>query len=166
MIDKQGKIWGRVSIIDIVVIVGLVAIGLGLLYRQTADHLDHIVSQERPFYLTLHAARLRHFTADAVNVGDLMWREHETTPLGRVVDVRREPAMGFLNMRDGTALFTEMEHRYDVFITIAAVGSETTDGFFANSVTHMSPGRELQVVTNRVFIGNARVWEVRNVRLD
>jgi len=165
MIDKQGKLFGKVSVIDVIIVVAVLAMVAGFIYRQTSDRLDMIINPDTPFYVTIHGAGVRHFIADAVDVGDVVYRRHSRQAMGRVVDVSYETAMDILLRADGTAVLVPAEGRYDVFITLEAIGSITADGFFfVNGNDHIARGSEVELVSNRVFIPTAEVYFVGESR--
>ncbi|MCL2217634.1 MAG: DUF4330 domain-containing protein, partial [Defluviitaleaceae bacterium] len=39
MIDKNGRLFGKVSIIDILIVAAVLVLGIGFLYRQTSERL-------------------------------------------------------------------------------------------------------------------------------
>ena len=161
MIDAKGKIKGRVSLIDIILILAVVALAAGILYRQTPAIQD-MVNPNTPFYVTIQGDGVRHFIKDAVAEGDIMFRMHDRQPLGEVVAIEVVPAQTFLHHSDGTASLATMEQRYTLNITLRSIGTvrEDTGFYLINGNDHMAPGREVSLHSNRVLIPNGRVIRV------
>lgn len=164
MIDNNGRLFRKISIIDIAIVLAVVLLGAGFIYRQTSDRLDAIINPTTPFYVTIHGAGIRHFIVDAVSVGDIMYRRHQQQPMGRVVDISVETAMDSLLRSDGTAVLAPMEGRYDIFITLESLGSITEIGYIVNGNDHIARGSEVELVSNRVFIPTAEVYFVGEER--
>ena len=164
MIDNQGRLFKKISIVDVLIIVAILAVVVGYVYRQTSERLEVIINPTTPFYVTIHGAGIRHFIVDAVDVGDVMYRRHSRQPLGRVVEIHVEPAMDILLRSDGTAALVPSEGRYDIFITLESIGSITNVGYFVGGNDHIARGSEVELVSNRVFIPTAEVYFVGEER--
>ena len=161
MIDKNGKIFGKVSIIDILIIVAILAVGIGFVYRNVAPQFSYIINPNDVFYVTIESNRLRGFNKDAIEVGDLMFRLHGTHPLGRVVDIFYGPAMEIIRRTDGLADLVQMEERYQIFITLESTGNIRATGYFVNGNDHIAPGSEIILVSNRVHLPLTTVYSIR-----
>jgi len=162
--DKKGRIFGKISIIDVIIVVTILAVAAGFVYRQTSESIGAIIHADTPFYVTIQGTGLRHFIVDAVDVGDVVYRRHSRQPLGRVVDIQVETARDLLHLSDGTVTLAPHEGRYDIFITVEAVGSVRDIGFFVGGNDHIARGSEVELVSNRVFIPTAEVYYVGEAR--
>jgi len=164
MIDNSGKIKGRVSIIDIILIAALVVLLAGFMYRQMSGRIGDIVRPSTPFEVIIQGEGLRHFIIDSVDVGDVMFRNHDRQPLGTVVAIDVEPSFDYLHRADGTATLAEMEGRYTIRLTLSSVGTVRANiGYFVNGIDHLAPGGEVALISNRVFIPDGRVYSIREV---
>ena len=166
MIDNQGRIKGRVSIVDIIIVLAIVALVAGLIYRQATPHLADILRPDDEFYVTFEVRRMRDIIVDnSVEIGDVLFRQHDRSqPLGTIVAIERFPATDILPRTDGTAVLATMEQRYNLHITIAAIGTVAAGGYFVNGVDHMAPGSEIALINNRVIFPFGRVYSVGDVR--
>ncbi|MCL2404266.1 MAG: DUF4330 domain-containing protein [Defluviitaleaceae bacterium] len=166
MIDNQGKIRGRVSIIDIIIVLVVLALVAGFVYRRATPHISDIIRGETPFYVTFEVNRIRSVIAeDSVVVGDKVFRQHATRQaLGTIVNIEHMPATEVMMRTDGTAILATMEERYSLRITIQATGSITNSGFFVNGNDHLSPGGEVAIINNRFIFPLARVYYVGTER--
>ncbi|MCL2571376.1 MAG: DUF4330 domain-containing protein [Defluviitaleaceae bacterium] len=161
MIDAQGKIKGRVSIIDIVIVLALLGLIVGFVYRNAAPHIETVLRPDDNFYVTFEVNRIRSVIAeDAVVVGEYVFRQHDRQPLGRIVAIDKLPATEVMQRSDGTAVLATMEDRYSLHITIEATGSITESGFFANGNDAIAPGAEIILVNRRFIFPLARVYSV------
>ena len=160
MLDNKGRIFGKVSLVDIVIVLLIVVLGGGFAYRQMSERLNQIMNPSDLMYVTIKESGVRHFLLDAVAVGDVMFRHLDRHALGTVVDIEVLPAMDFLHRHDGTVVLAEMEQRYTVVITLAAIGTINETGYFVNGVDHIAPGSEISLISNRVLFPEAVVYSV------
>ncbi|MCL2286851.1 MAG: DUF4330 domain-containing protein [Firmicutes bacterium] len=162
MIDNSGRIKGRVSIVDIVLVVAILVLVAGFVYRQTSDRIGQILRPDTPILVTVQGDGLRHFITESVSIGDVFYRQHERTAIGTVVDIHIEPAMDYLHRSDGTAVLAVSEGRYRILITLEATGSVVYGrGYFINGLDHLAPGGEIALISNRVFIPRGQIYSVR-----
>ena len=158
MIDSQGKIKGRVSIIDILIVLAVLALAAGLVYRRATPRLQEILRPSDEFYIVFEVNRIRSIIAEnSVEVGDLIFRQHERQPLGTIVAIERHPATDIMRRTDGTAIIAEMEDRYNLHITVEAIGSITNSGYIVNGNDHIATSAEIVLANNRIHFPLARV---------
>ena len=162
MIDNQGKIRGRISIIDIVIILVVVALVIGFVYRQASPHIGEILRADETVYVTFEVNRIRSVIAeDSVVVGDMVFRQHAARQaLGTIVAIENLPATEVMQRADGTAVLATMEDRYSLRITIEATGTINNSGFFANGNEHLAPGGEVALINSRFIFPLARVYSI------
>jgi len=164
MIDKNGKIKGRVSIIDIVIVLAVLALVAGFVYRQTSDRFGAILRADETFYVTVETNRLRSLNVDAVSIGDIMFRMDSRQPFGTVIDIRTEPATNNIWHSDGTITEAEMEDRYLLTLVLESTGSITQTGYFVNGTDHIASGSDVMLVSNRLFLPVIQVLEISTER--
>jgi len=164
MIDKNGKIFGKVSIIDIIIVLAILVLGIGFVYRQTSEQLQTVLNPTDEFYIVFESNRLRGVNVDAISVGDIMFRLHDRQPMGTIIDMEVHPATETLRRSDGVAVLAEMEGRYRVVLTLESRGSITDTGYFVNGLDHIAPGSEVVLVSNRVYLPVAMVYAIGTER--
>ena len=161
MIDNSGRIKGRVSLIDIILVAAILVLAVGFVYTRLSPRIAALVNPSEEFHVVIQSDGVRQFIVDAVEIGDIMFRQHDRQPLGRVVAIDVGPSFGYLHHPDGTASWVEREGRYALNVTLEAVGSTRENvGYFINGSDHMAPGREVILVSNRVVLFNGRVQSV------
>jgi hypothetical protein len=163
-IDEKGRLWGRVSIIDILIILAVIGVGLSFVYKRTSPEVGRIVNADTTFYVTMVANQLREFSVNAIAEGDIIYEQYERQALGRVVKLEVAPATEYLLKTDGTAMLAEMEDRYKVFITLECVGNINEEGFYANGIRHVAVGREIVLVSNRVILPDSLVYAISETK--
>jgi len=164
MIDKNGKIKGRVSIIDIVIVLAVLALAAGFIYRQTSERLGVIFRADETFYITVETNRLRSLNVDAIEVGDVMFRMDNRQPFGIVREIQTAPATNTIGHSDGTITEAEMEGRYLLTLVLESTGSITPTGYFINGIDHVAPGSDIILVSNRILLPVIQVRYINTER--
>jgi len=159
-LDEKGRLFGRISIIDIFIIVAVIVLIGGYVFNRTSQDIQRVINPDTPIYLTVRVNGVRDFSLRAVEEGDIIFRQHERVPLGTVVSVEYEPAYSLAIRTDGTALMAPMEGRYTMYITISCIGSVTSTGYFVNGTLQMSVGGGLTIQSNQ-FFATATITDVR-----
>jgi len=161
MIDNLGRIKGRVSIVDIIIVLAILGVAAGFIFRQASPHIEARLSPDQEFQIVFEVNRIRSFIVDdALNVGDYLFRQHERQPLGRIIDIERRPATDIMARADGTAVLATMEERCMLLITVQATGTISERGFYVNGNDVVSPGADIMLINNRVFFPLAWVRSV------
>lgn len=159
LIDEKGRFFGKISIIDIVIVLAIVVLAVGFIYNRTGQHVRQIIMADEPLYVTFLVEGVRRFSVDAVQEGDVFFRQHERVPLGTVARIETSPAHDIMVRTDGTAVFAPIEDRYNLYITLACVGSVTDTGFFINGTLQVSEGGRLSIQSNNL-LSMAMVYSV------
>ena len=142
---------GKVSIIDILIVVVLLALAAGFVYSRTSQQIRQIILADTPLYVTFLVEGVREFSLDAVQEGDVFFRQHERVPLGTVARIETAPAYDIMVRTDGTAVYAPVEDRFDMYITLSSVGSVTDRGFFVNGTLQVSEGGRLSIQSNQLL---------------
>ena len=158
MIDKSGRLFGKVSLLDIFVITAIVLLFAAFLLGQMSEQAELILSPSEEFYVTFEINGARMVVADALEVGSLVFRLHAGEPFGEVIAIEEpRPAVQMTPFRDGTAELLEMEERYRLTFTVRAQGSITSMGHFVNGNDHISVGAFVDLVSYRVLLAASEV---------
>lgn len=161
MIDNSGRIKGKVSIIDIILVVILAVLAVGFVRTHLSERIQGVVAPQTPIELVVTGDGLRRMIVDTVDVGDVLFRNHDRQPLGTVTSIEITPSFDHFHHSDGTATLALSEGRYTIRITMDAVGTVRENvGYFINGMDHVAPGSEVALVSNRVFIPDGRVYSV------
>jgi hypothetical protein len=118
-IDKQGRLFGRVSVIDLLVILVVVALASVLCLRKTA--LDH-TSPTSPIVYSLRLSGIREETVDCWQVGDQVFDEDSGIVIGVITAIDVQPAETSALLADGTYVTSTVDGRNDLCLTLSAEG--------------------------------------------
>ncbi len=156
-IDKNGRLFSKVSIIDLIIVLVVIALAVGLVLKKSSPVTKKIVSSNTKFYVTFMADGIRQFSVDAIKEGDVFYEA--TTKLGSVVKLRKEQAYSIMHKTDGTAIDAPLEDRYCLYITLECTGNVTSGGYFINGSRQVAAGGDLRMQSNMIR-ANVRIFDV------
>lgn len=149
MIDKNGKLFGKISIIDICFILALIAVIFGA-YMRFSSGVGKIVTTPTEFEYTVKVFNVREFTVNALKQKGLITDKKYETVLGEIIDVRVENAEMESVTTNGEIVDTTLPERFTCYITIRSKGKEGRNGYFNAMNDEISVGRNLNIFTKYV----------------
>ena len=151
MIDRNGKLFGKISVLDVAVVLLFVAMVAGFVMRGGTAAAAQIFASNQEFEVVLAVERVRVYSVNAVNLGDLFFEQHAAL-LGEVIDYWYERADDLVRLDDGTIVVMENEYRYNLFVRLRAQGFiSETNGFYIGGNNHVAPGQLIRVQSNNIF---------------
>ncbi len=156
MIDKKGRIFGKISIIDLIILVAILVLAVGFVLKLNSGEVDSIVSANETFYTTFKVSKVRSFSADAVEIGDLYFEKH-AAQLGKVVKFEKEEARDIMIKDDGTVVEVPVEGKFDLYITIECTGRVNDRGYYSNGNRQLNVGSDLTIKSNKLT-SSARIF--------
>lgn len=133
MVDNNGKLFGKINIIDFSVIILIVAaLAFGVMKFVFSEHKDNVKSNDSINY-TIKIKAIRIGSVNSFNVGDELFEKNTDIPLGVIKNISHEKSYEYVNMADGSITEPrELPDRYDVYLEMECNGKKSADGFFIN----------------------------------
>jgi len=118
MIDNKGRLFGKINIVDLCVVLLLVVALFTTAYKfGFSAHKDVNEAGVRIEYV-LKAKALRNFTVDSIEIGDKIYDDENNKLLGVITAVEAKPAWDYVLKSDGTYEYAQKPERYDAYITV------------------------------------------------
>ncbi|MBE7022080.1 MAG: DUF4330 domain-containing protein [Ruminococcaceae bacterium] len=139
MLDKKGRLFGKVSIIDILVVLILIAAVLGgaMAYQKITN--KDVLTENKGLIqnsaidtleVKMRLNEVRDVTYNAISIGDDVYSAETNKLLGVIVDVAQEPASKLIYDLKGKAVEATIPDRIDVVLTVHIPGSRLENGYF------------------------------------
>ena len=135
IIDRNGRLFGKISVIDVLVIAVVLVMAAALFFKSNQTHTGTSVTSETITYQMV-ANGVRTYVADAVQVGDLMYDQDRSSggTLGKIVDIQVLPGTKLGEINDGTAGMVPVEDGVDLLLTIEGSGILSEGRYLLNRV--------------------------------
>lgn len=146
MFKKDGKLFGKISIIDICVVLIFVLLIAGLYIKFSGSSAVDMTSGQN-IECTLKVEKVRQYTVDALTQGGAVYDESSKEYIGEIINVTSAPAEYSLEMADGSYDHVVLEDRYDAFVTVAFKGKAGENGYYTSSNRQMGVGGTVEMNT-------------------
>ena len=140
IIDRNGRLFGAVSVIDVLVVAVVVVMAAALYFKSIQDHTGASVT-ERDITFQVRAMGVDDYVAEAILVGDGLYDQNYSSggrAIGEITQIQVERTPGFKladeELTDGTAGLLEAENTVDLLITVKGRGLVTDGRYSVNRV--------------------------------
>lgn len=147
--DKNGKIFGKISIVDICVIILVVIVAVGIAVRYGSS-ITTAVESDKQFEYVLKVESVREYTVNALQKMGKVTDKKSEKDLGEIVDVQVENATLQSTTASGKITNPELPDRYTCLVTIRATGKESDNNYILEDSTELSVGRNIELYSKYV----------------
>ena len=147
LIDKNGRLFGKISVIDLLVVLVVAVMAFALHQKNNSFTVTASSGSGTTITFTCLAENLDLHVADAVAVGDKMYdKDHYTGgAIGTITAIERLEAGKTEKLKNGTYVGLTNDDGCNLLITVECTGSVTDGRYSINRVY------ELGVNANRSF---------------
>lgn len=158
MIDNKGRVFKRISVVDIIILLCIaIAVG-GFVYKMRAGNNVIVAKANTPIKATFLISEIRNYTADSIKAGDLLYEEHGGL-LGKILYVKVLPAKKVVDSPEGKQVYAEMSSRFDAYVTVEAEGAVRDGSIYIAGNRIINKGSDINVETNKI-ISKSTVYDV------
>ena len=141
LINKDGKLFGKINIIDILVVLLIIAAAIFAVFKMT----DFGKSENMPvakYEFKIEKVRMQTVEAWSENALDIIDAETKTQ-MGDIVSISYEPARELVQKTDGSYCISNHSDRYDVTLTMQVNVKETEKGYYTADNAYIAPGKTM-----------------------
>ena len=160
IIDRNGRLFGKISVIDLLVIAVVAVLAAALSFKSNQSHTGVTVT-EQPIVFQIRARAVDDYLAQAIQVGDGVYDKDYSSggrAIGRITDIQveRDPGRKMNDeMNDGTAALLDYEDTVDLLITVEGSGVSDGRSYTINRVYEVGVNASRTYRTNRAtFVGS------------
>lgn len=156
-IDEKGKLFGKISIIDILIIVLVIVAILGLCFAFTQVKSNGILTENKSLVgkqtdlnsldVKMRIKEVREVTVSAVKIGDEVFDADTNKLIGEITSVdvlETEKAITDIN---GKAYISKVPQRYDLLLNVKVPGKLTDNGYMTANNIHLAYGSTIEIKT-------------------
>jgi len=147
LIDKKGRVFGRISFIDLTVIAVIIVLAIGAVYKfKFMDKTSNTVAMQDVTY-TVRIDQVRDYIYDNIEIGDQIFDKASGNAIGTISGIQKEQATDIIMLSDGTAVRGPVENRINIILTIDAKAVKNDSGIFVNRSYELLRGSKRLFIT-------------------
>ena len=161
IIDKKGKLFGKVNIVDLCVLLVIVIGIVGVVFTKTKLDDEKILANQEEMLIKssaeldklevkLELKEVRDVTRDGIVIGDEVYLASNDKVIGTVARVESEPSSHYVVADDGTVYDAQIPDRYDVTIVMETEGKKKGNGYYTDSNAQFLYGKEFEFKTSTI----------------
>ena len=124
LIDRNGRLFGKVSVIDLIVVAVVLVLAVALNMKN--NHLSHTSTSvtNDPITYQVLVSGSRNYVADAIREGDLMFDQERSSggTLGKILSIEVLPGSKMAELNDGTVEVIPAEDCVNLLLTVQGEG--------------------------------------------
>lgn len=136
IIDRNGRLFGRISVIDIVVAAVVLVLVTALYTKSDRREIISATTSNIPITYQLRVTGVRTYIADAIREGDQVYTQDQTETgdsLGKITAVEVSPGQRLVEFSDGTVVKNvPIEDSVNLLITVEGEGIVTGRSYMLN----------------------------------
>lgn len=139
IIDKNGRLFGKISIIDVLVILVVIVLAISQVFKKNQTHTGTVVS-DIPITFQLLLTGEREYIADAIREKDELYDQNNRSngPLGTIEQVEvLGPGRKQASLHDGTDEMILSDDTVCVLLTVRGSGIISDNRYLINRVYNL-----------------------------
>lgn len=149
IIDKNGRLFGKLNIIDLAVILVVIAVVIGVFVRFTGG-AGKIVTATKQIEFEVKVDGIRSYTVDALDKKGVVTNKNYDIITGEIANVATVDCIQKATKANGTVVEAPLEDRYTSTVTIVTDGKESDSGYFDSNNEELAVGREYTIYSKFV----------------
>lgn len=136
VMDRSGRLFGKISIIDVLVILVVIALAGGLYVKNNRPHTGTSTTTQTITYQVL-VEGAENYLKENIHVGDKVYDltySSGGSPLGEITDIEEQPGSKMATFTDGTMGRAPVEDGVNLLLTIQGEGLVNDKGYSLNRV--------------------------------
>lgn len=143
---KNGKLFGKINLFDLLVIVLILALVFGVCYKFLVLDKEEALNTVEVTY-DLKIETVRDVTVNAFREGDTVYHYTLEEPIGTVEKITAITANDPFDTLTGEALSAPVEDRFDLVVTVKGTAVRQDDGNLMMGKVKLVEGTDLRVST-------------------
>ncbi|SCY49218.1 DUF4330 domain-containing protein [Alkaliphilus peptidifermentans] len=159
LIDENGRVFGKISWIDLTILILVAAMALFLFYRGfMRSELKENVGQEKNVTVTVFLPKLTSFQLDALEEGPARLQRTGRNANVEVMIIEAVPAQEPVETKDGTIVIASSPNRFDAKVTVTGPGEVMRDRIMIGTI-EVKVGTDLRLLT-KYFEGVGVIYSI------
>lgn len=144
--DKNGKIFGKVSIIDLLVLLAVIVGAIGFSVRFFSTAAEN-VNEKTKFEYVVEIQDVRSFTVDALAKKGVVTEKKSGGIIGEITNVESKKYALPHVLSNGRVILVDIPEKYSVEVTVVGEGNETSGGYYIGENVELSVGSTITMAS-------------------
>ena len=159
IIDKNGRLFGKISFIDILVVIIVIVLAFAVYARFFTKTTTAVAAINDSFEVQICVYGVRQLTADAFQVGDDVYESENDTYIGTITAIEVSDAYGEYATLSGEYVVAPIEGRKDVVLTLSSEGLVSAGRYYASRTYELGANASLTFET-KYCCTTGYIWSV------
>jgi len=148
IIDENGRLFGKISVIDILFILVVIAVCAAFYTKFNVLDVTNKAADTVPVTYKVTVYGVRDYTVQALKVGDLLYDNDNSggQPIGAITKIDVQDAVRPVELDNGVIVTGPVEGCFDVTLTVRAEGIVSSTGRYLVNRTY-----DINVNSERIF---------------
>lgn len=161
-VNSKGKLFGKVSIIDILVIILIIAAVVGAYFRFKGNNVV-AVNETTEYYYTISVKEIRESNKNLLekSIGTKFRLDGKiNSSMGELIDTEVFDAEKSLELNDGSIINVTVPERFDVKLTFKVNGSKSDSGYYTPEMQEICVGKEYPITNINCMVTGIveKIW--------
>lgn len=163
LIDGKGRVFGKVNLIDLVVVVATILVFVIAFFVVTRGGKITLLPEDKEIELTVLIYELRPELVSAFHIGDVVKRKDTQGVIGTIKDVKVQPATVITRDDEGQIIVAVSPVEKDVYLTLTCKGRVGKDIITTgNEVLRMTAPKDKKfAISTKWFEGEAYIVDLK-----
>ncbi|HHW30931.1 MAG TPA: DUF4330 domain-containing protein [Clostridiaceae bacterium] len=136
IIDDKGRLFGKVSIIDIIAVLVLVVVGILAYKFILPSSSGYLAPKNDTLHIVFYEEEVNSFTANRVKIGDVASERLQNADFGKVIDVKVDKSVSWGESSEGEFIISNKEGFSSIYITMEAKGILDRNGIIIDKAQY------------------------------
>jgi archaellum component FlaF (FlaF/FlaG flagellin family) len=161
IIDEYGRVFGKVSVIDFLVVLIVLVFGAALYVKYNVLEVTSVAGKTDTITYAITIYGAREFTAKGIQIGDAIYDKSGSGghSVGTITGKTVTDAKKIQALTNGTIVYGNYEGRYDITLTITASGA-VTDGRYLVNKTYEVNTNSIRIFYTKYSTFEATITEI------
>ena len=151
-IAKNGKIFGKISIVDILVVIVAVVLLKGVYDKYTNVTGTGTSQVQTKFKYTALIKNVSETTVDMIKAGDEIYDKVSNTMIGKVVSINSKTAQVEFEANDGNIYIKDYPGKVDIELEIETEGTIKDGEYLANNLVRVLIGENKNIKSKYINV--------------
>jgi len=156
--DKNGKLFGKISIVDLIVLLLVLAVAAGSVWRFTSPTAA-LDQSDATINYTIRIEGVRDFTLQHYHIGLRVYDRQAAQFIGTISGVRHTESYEPHTLHDGSIIWAQMPGRVTIYVDIEANGRITPNAVHVEGTYEIAVG-SLRYINTKYVQTSGRIYSI------